>query len=100
MPALGTIEPINLHRTEKSCYMILQAELERRGQKYNLSLYRVYEDRLRIELEQDSDASLWRGEFSFKSTYTPDNRATIPNFSYWPLRLHLSTEVTHIANRY
>lgn len=44
--------------------MVLQAKVERRGQEYRVSIHQEQGDGLRIEVEQESDGSLWRGQFS------------------------------------
>ena len=44
--------------------MILQAKIDRRGQEYRVSIHQEHGGGLRIEVEQESDGSLWRGHFS------------------------------------
>ena len=50
--------------------MLLQVDLERRGYKYQISLYKVQDGILRVQVQHDPSASVWRGEFSSKSRPT------------------------------
>ncbi|BDA40618.1 probable coiled-coil domain-containing protein 61 at N-terminal half [Coccomyxa sp. Obi] len=43
---------------------LYNAKIERRGQEYRVSIHQEQGDGLRIEVEQESDGSLWRGQFS------------------------------------